>query len=131
MLMKKIAHLFLSLICISNYADAQVTRLSNNTNLLLGVPISPTKAIFIQQDTDSLWVTDGTAANTFKLDIPVKLADSAFAFLNNKFYFSGVNAANGVELWVTDGTSAGTSMVKDINAGAPSSAPRAMVLYKN
>ena len=130
--MKKILPLFMLVIGITNHVSAQVIQLSNNTNLLLGVPISSTKAIFIQQETDSLWVTDGTAANTFKLNIPVKLeSETGFAIWNNKLYFSGINAANGAELWVTDGTVAGTSMVIDINGGAASSSPRAMIVFNN
>lgn len=46
-----------------------------------------------------------------------------FTTFNNKTYFTADNGTNGRELWVTDGTTTGTSMVKDINAGAGSSNP--------
>jgi ELWxxDGT repeat protein len=134
--MKKNLLAFFVLFTLSIAVQAQVTRLSNNTNLLYGAPINASKAIFLQpiagQADFNLYVTDGTAVNTVKLNIPVTLASqSAFAFLNNKLYFTGLNAANGAELWVTDGTDAGTALVKDINPGAASSLPRNLIVYNN
>lgn len=138
--MKKNLLVFITFILIGgSQVNAQATRLSNNTDLQIGFPISSTKAIFTQavdpsaQDTRyNLWVTDGTVAGTVQLAIPATLESAdALGFWNNKLYFSGYTAANGAELWVTDGTVAGTSMVKDINAGTGSSLPTHMIVYNN
>lgn len=137
--MKKNLLLLSTLIAALSQLNAQVTRLSNNTNLEFGFPINSTKAVFTQaidpNDENTrynLWVTDGTAANTVQLAIPAKLESTdGIAFWNSKLYFSGWDATNGAELWVTDGTVAGTHMVKDINAGAGSSSPSRMLVYNN
>lgn len=132
--MKTFLPFLLALLALSQTSHEQVTRLSNNTNLSFGAPISATKAIFtqpIEGRTDYyLWVTDGTPANTFKLNIPVTLeSESGVVFLNDKMYFSGLNDTYGAELWVTDGTAAGTHLVKDINGGPSSSSPKGMIAF--
>lgn len=47
-----------------------------------------------------------------------------FTCFNGTVYFSANDGVNGVELWKTDGTEPGTVLVKDINPGSGSSAPR-------
>lgn len=76
-----------------------------------------------------LFVTDGTAAGTHRLDLsavgnpgPSRLVQSgALAF------FVGYLASTGSELWVTDGTVEGTRFVKDIHPGSESGAPGELV----
>ncbi|HVZ98504.1 MAG TPA: ELWxxDGT repeat protein, partial [Chitinophagaceae bacterium] len=75
----------------------------------------------------SIWVTDGTPGNTVQIS-SVKYTFST-GYLNGKIYFSGTTSADGNELYVTDGTFGGTSLVKDINAGAASSDPGDMVVF--
>ncbi|GEO11026.1 ELWxxDGT repeat protein [Segetibacter aerophilus] len=48
---------------------------------------------------------------------------------NGKVFFSANNGTNGKELWITDGTSQGTTMVKDINTGAPTGVADSVVSY--
>ncbi len=76
--------------------------------------------------TDSeLWVSDGTAAGTFRLiDIEPGPAGSQPASLGKIgtgpgaiMLLSAQTSAAGRELWRTDGTAAGTFLVKDINPG--------------
>lgn len=88
---------------------------------------------FIASDnlSQKLWKTDGTAGGT------VSLAEAGGTFFsygndpsrtmaecNGFLYFPGRDAATGLELWKTDGSLSGTSMVKDINPGAGSTAFR-------
>lgn len=92
---------------------------------------------FLFQATDGgngteLWITDGTEAGTALLkDIYPGANNSSqpgviglFTPLGNgKTLFSATNGSNGFELWITDGTSSGTSLVKDIYAGANNTNP--------
>lgn len=118
-----------ALIFSLNHLSAQVTQISNNSDLVLGLPVSATKAVFVQQISYKLWTTDGTLANTAELAVPVTLDENGgFIPFNNKMYFSG-SSTSGTELWVTDGTVAGTSLVKDINTGTDSSSPKEMEVY--
>ncbi len=115
---------------------AQVTKLSNNTNirskLINGIGLASLGVMY--DDKGSLWKTDGTPEGTSKytnkvvLDSNKEMLQTAF---NNKIYFVGTTAANGSELWVTDGTDAGTAMVKDINPGVTGSTPSNFVLFNN
>jgi ELWxxDGT repeat protein len=104
--------------------NAQVTKLSNNTNLETAIPLGSI-AVLISRTDSSLWRTDGTSAGTFKYASNVKVANgtaSDMIVLGNKLYFAGVDA-NGTELWVTDGTAAGTQMIKNINPNPVSNFP--------
>ncbi|HSS52561.1 MAG TPA: ELWxxDGT repeat protein [Thermoanaerobaculia bacterium] len=47
----------------------------------------------------------------------------AFTPAGGRLFFAASDATHGAELWVTDGSPAGTRMVRDIQPGAPSSAP--------
>lgn len=111
---------------------SQVTLLSNNTNLDIGIPLNG-KALLLADhgDNDSLWVTDGTPAGTVKLTSSVSFIDASGAvFYNNKLFFAGANAANGGELWVTDATVGGTTLVKDINPTG-NSVPTDFMVFNN
>lgn len=114
---------FLLLTAAANTAQAQVTKLANNNNVLFGLPVNG-KFVVITK-TGGLWVTGGTAPSTqqYTTKATVNVDSAAFAVVNSKLYFSGTTAAGGTELWATDGTDAGTSLVKDIRAGAASSQP--------
>lgn len=52
-----------------------------------------------------------------------------FTKVGSTTYFVASNAANGRELWKTDGTPQGTTMVKDLFAGANSSEPSSLVNF--
>jgi ELWxxDGT repeat protein len=76
-----------------------------------------------------LWVSNGTAAGTYGIDIYPGAAGSfptdITAFGNGKALFAAESdSAHGTELWITDGTAAGTHMVADVNPGTGSSNPR-------
>lgn len=119
---------FLCLFFVAFGSRAQVTKLSNNTNLEIAIPLG-NFAVLISRS-DSLWRTDGTPAGTFKYATNVAVSSTFdYVVLGNKIYFSGVDA-NGTELWVTDGTAGGTKMVKDINTGGDSD-PRYLTVYNN
>ncbi len=53
------------------------------------------------------------------------------AVWNNLYFYAGRSQYNEKELWVTDGTSEGTTMLKDINPGNPSSDPADFVSISN
>jgi ELWxxDGT repeat protein len=109
---------------------AQVTQLSDNTNIQYGVALG---SIGVMADsTGALWRTDGTVAGTIQYTSKV-LVDSglSIAILNNKIYFAGISATSGKELWVTDGTDPGTLLVKDIIPGTGNSSPVDLVVLDN
>ncbi|MBT1701942.1 ELWxxDGT repeat protein [Chryseosolibacter indicus] len=80
-----------------------------------------------------LWVSDGTAQGTMMvakvgensgtpLHTPVDdmTEPTQLTHVNGVLYFTGKDAAHGVELWKSDGTAAGTQLVKDIVPGSRS-----------
>jgi ELWxxDGT repeat protein len=79
-----------------------------------------------------LWVTDGTANGTMLVkDIDPTSCGSygcsgspdGFRAFGNRLYFNATDSISGYELWATDGTTVGTTLVKDIKAGANGSYP--------
>src|SRR5580704_12186518 len=66
----------------------------------------------------TLWITDGTAANTSELigtgGTAANFDPHELAAFNGKMLFSGVDSAGHIGLWVSDGTAGGTS---ELNAG--------------
>jgi len=133
--MKHTLHLFIltALVFFATFGTAQITKLSNNTNIEFGLPLGSI-GVFVDSSR-ALWRTDGTAAGTVQFATTLVRVDSGNVFntpiLNGKIYFTGINATNGSELWVTDGTDAGTQMVKDIEAGSGSSSPQDLFLFNN
>jgi len=106
---------------------AQVTKLSNNSNLEEGFPLGSIGVMI--SATDSLWKTDATAVGTMKYANNVSTPSRELAFFNNKIYFAGTDAANGEELWVTDGITA--SLVANIETGNTSSSPQNFTVFNN
>ena len=128
--MKPLLNILLSFVFVqqSLQVNAQVTQLSDNTDLETVIPLGNI-AVLVSQN-DSLWRTDGTVGGTFKYATNVSVgASHAYIIFLNKIYFSGADA-NGEELWVTDGTPAGTQLVKNINPVA-SSSPQAFIVFNN
>jgi ELWxxDGT repeat protein len=71
-----------------------------------------------------LWVSDGTAAGTNKLqNFRYVTSLGGSPMLGRRIFFHAPRGGFGAELWVSDGTRDGTSMVKDINPGHASSNP--------
>jgi ELWxxDGT repeat protein len=79
------------------------------------------------------WMTDGTEAGTMQLrDIRPgrggslefdNLRSPQFTDVGGRTFFVADDGESGLELWMTDGTTNGTSLVKDIRAGAGSAMP--------
>ncbi|MEO6328523.1 MAG: T9SS type A sorting domain-containing protein [Ginsengibacter sp.] len=119
--------ILLLLLMSSLSSTAQVTQLSNNSNLDEGVPLGSIGVMATASD--SLWKTDGTSAGTVKYINNVAITPGDRLVFANKIYFPGVDAANGEELWVTDGTTA--TLVADIETGIGSSSPEDLTLFNN
>lgn len=78
-----------------------------------------------------LWVSDGTAAGTFVLDVAPGLASSTpthLTAIDGLVFFAASDLAHGSELWWTDGTPEGTRRVFDLAPGPASSFPDEMTL---
>ena len=82
---------------------------------------------------DTLWRSDGTGDGTAPLLTWHAGEDSVpdLVVVGGTVYFTARNAAHGRELWASDGTPAGTRMVADLRPGRKSSAPSAMVAYRD
>lgn len=79
-----------------------------------------------------LWVTDGTAAGTRRLDLPPGHGDPASLFsAGDRVYFLRWNAYAADDLWITDGTDAGTQQVRDFRAVPASGGPLAQIAYRD
>ena len=77
-----------------------------------------------------LWKSNGTDAGTVMVKDVNPTGNSYPGFpstnmcaMNGILYFSATNGTNGYELWRSNGTDAGTTLVKDILAGASSAYP--------
>ena len=91
---------------------------------------------------NEIWISDGTATGTNKVKTlgirGTNHWESLFGkwgFLNDKFYFAGVNGVNAdgygdFELWQSDGTTAGTVLLKNIYPTS-SSSPNYFVTINN
>lgn len=69
------------------------------------------------QNSDELWVTDGTVAGTRSLGVDV---DGVVQVVGSTAFFRSYSLPTGVELWRTDGTPAGTNMVVELIPGGGS-----------
>jgi ELWxxDGT repeat protein len=121
-------------------SNAQVPALVKNINVVAtsnagSGPSTPvrqgTRAFFAANDGingTELWVTDGTAANTFMVkDINPGSGNGSptniVAIGTNQVLFAANDGTSGTELWISDGTDAGTVRVLDIQSGSGSSSP--------
>lgn len=123
----------LTLILFATNIHAQLTNLSNNTNIRSGVALG---SIGVLADKDGLlYKTDGTPAGTVSFaSLKVRVDTTVqYVIMNGKIYFTGIDftGATGHELWVTDGTDGGTQLVKDIYSGTTSSQPRGLFVFNN
>ena len=133
--MKRNLHFFtlLAFILFSLKTEAQLTNLSNNTNIRSGVALG---SIGVLADKNGLlYATNGTKAGTASYShLKVRVDTTVqYVIMNNKIYFAGIDVTTvtGTELWVTDGTDAGTRLVKDIYQGTHSSYPRNLFVFNN
>lgn len=83
-----------------------------------------------------LWVTDGSAAGTFRVKEISPAASNSYieemAALGGKLYFSADDEPSNSEPWVSDGTEAGTFKLREIEPGVFSgSNPRKFHYFKN
>lgn len=86
-----------------------------------------------------LWVTNGTEQGTHLVkeiyadqgNVTHSSSPMGFTVFNSKVYFSATDETHGEELFSTDGTEAGTILVKDMNPGTASSAPRQLIVFNN
>jgi ELWxxDGT repeat protein len=76
-------------------------------------------AVTNQNAPTQLWRSNGQTAS---LIAPV--TPSTYAVWQNRLYMEAEDPKLGWELWTSDTTAAGTKLLKDINPGAESSAPR-------
>ena len=106
------------LILVIKSSFAQVTLVSDNTNIKSGVVINGRPILF--NDQGKLYTTNGTSANIFSTKVLYPDTSSS-AYYKNELFFSGANLTGDAELWATDGTDAGTREVKDIYATGSSS----------
>lgn len=99
--------------------DGDVVYTVHDGKLFFGAPTgtaaSRTDNGFSEQDF-GLWVTDGTAAGTQSLNVPISIYGSDFASLDDQLFFGG-QGPNGYELWRSDGTAEGTQQVLDLTPG--------------
>ncbi len=83
----------------------------------------------IDNNTEALFKTDGTADGTEKLK-NVRIDEEAYVS-NGILYFSGRDNNNGYELWRSDATTAGTILLKEINTSSSSSNPEYFLEFNN
>ena len=75
-------------------------------------------------ESDSLWVSDGTAEGTAELLPASQLFDPwQLTRVGDRVFFVASDATHGSELWATDGSPQGTRLVKDVYPGARGSTP--------
>src|SRR6187431_1893937 len=124
-LMKQKILLFLFTLLSSLGLQAQVTQINSNKSLQFEYPLSTSKAIFVSNIDQTIWVTDGTLAGTLQLSADIKFEGTlgSITFFDGKLIFTGSTPATGTEVYITDGTPGGTILVSDINPGTLSSAP--------
>ncbi|TKK71570.1 T9SS type A sorting domain-containing protein [Ilyomonas limi] len=130
--MKKPLHILLaafSVLMFQQQSNAQVTLISNNTNITSGLVLPGNRPVLLDDD-GGMWTTNGTTAT--KITTAVLYSDTSSAALyNNLLYFAGADATTkDVELWVTDGTAGGTKLIKNISSSG-SSVPENFFVFNN
>lgn len=84
--------------------------------------------LFVYNNADSLFRSDGTAAGTLPVAATVHLPNDGFPNwlrdVNGTLIFTAGDVDHGFELWKSDGTPAGTALVRDIEPGPGDSGPR-------
>lgn len=99
---------------------------SGNTNTIQFHPFNGLVYFDAIDDSNgnSLWVTDGTTANTNKIkDLNPNIVCTDISTIydfNGSMFFSATSADYGNEIHISDGTSAGTTLLKDIESGTTS-----------
>ena len=125
-------HIFLLLLLtISNLAaSSQVNWISDANPNIETLPSTPHNLFkwkghiyfnALQEETNSLWRTDGTVSGTVLIKSNIQVYQ--FAATDSLLFFSANEPLTGTELWVSDGTAPGTHIVKDIVTGPESSNP--------
>lgn len=120
--------LLVTLSFIVQASFAQVTLISNNTNINGGLVLSNGRPVMLS-DAGFLYTTNGTTASVITTSVFYNDSSSASIY-KGELYFSGVNTSGDQELWATDGTSGGTRLVKNINASG-SSEPDNFFIFNN
>ena len=100
------------LIFALKFSFAQVTLISNNTNIDGGF-VLPNGRPLLTSDAGLLYTTNGTSASVITTSVYYSDSSSASVY-KGIFYFGGDVASGHEALWATDGTGAGTRLVKDI-----------------
>jgi len=103
---------------------------------------SPDGRILLRADSASddrgVWVSDGTAAGTFRLlggelearPDPMTLSDRHAVLLGGRALFAGAGDSLEVDLWTTDGTDAGTLVLEEIRPPSSPSLPRNLLSFR-
>lgn len=77
-----------------------------------------------------LWVSDGTPANSYKVQNLTSFYPNAAA-VGNTLFFTGQDAEHGAELWKASPVAGSAVMVKDIYPGAQGSSPNGLLAFNN
>ena len=120
--MKRILLFLLLSFSMTTLVQAQVTKLVSNQTLEFVTSLGTGKALLMDPNFKTLWVTDGTPAGTFKITDTLRYSEVG-GLLNGNYIFAATSGTFGNELWITDGTKEGTKLVKDINPGKTSADP--------
>lgn len=136
-------HLFFFLCCVAAIQVHAQSLVFNNFDLDPGSQSSFAdnmttcydKMYFTAHGPDGLelYITDGTPAGTYHIDLnpgPASSDPQDFTLMNGKVYFSADDGVHGQELWETDGTQAGTHMLLDLFPGKFGSDPSELYVYK-
>lgn len=82
--------------------------------------------LLIMDDSQNLWITDGTRSGTKQLLFNAIYNNRKFVLYKGMAYFAAEARGLGVELWRSDGTAAGTYLEADLEPGSGSSFPEQM-----
>ncbi len=126
-------HLRLLLVILSAFilhsSYAQVTLVSNNTNLSQGL-VLPNGIPLLISDSGQIYITNGTSASVLTTIVTSVSDSGSAAIYKNQLYFTGKNTSGDIELWATDGTAGNTRLIKNISASG-SSDPNNFFVFNN